>query len=327
MTLIALSRPLCYLEWLGFASSEMIQWSGEIKVFLFTGYRTASVIIALTDGELHDDLFFYAETEVRNLKDKWFIQIITMWLSMWWIRSNTVTLYITTLILFSWGRNGVIASVRFTHPSPVVFLTTAWGPNDLLPPQTVQVVHVNAHKSLRLYLNFECRQTRVDGRDEGGYLQKLWEVLGVIKCQHHRYHYRENEVFHQCSVWCTGICVTFLLSDEVWITLLNSNRVLVQLLVKSSERSDKHMTIFPHVLDDVVKCWGVIEPRCWASSCFCCESVCIPDRPTVPEVWVPQFTVWGWRTSMRHRCVISLAFIFNLMSYNIWASGSEIDRL
>lgn len=36
-------------------------------MFLFTGYRTASVIIALTDGELHDDLFFYAETEVRNL--------------------------------------------------------------------------------------------------------------------------------------------------------------------------------------------------------------------------------------------------------------------
>lgn len=28
------------------------------------GYRTASVIIALTDGELHEDLFFYAEREV-----------------------------------------------------------------------------------------------------------------------------------------------------------------------------------------------------------------------------------------------------------------------
>lgn len=30
------------------------------------GYRTASVIIALTDGELHEDLFFYAEREVRR---------------------------------------------------------------------------------------------------------------------------------------------------------------------------------------------------------------------------------------------------------------------
>ncbi|GAA6088971.1 anthrax toxin receptor 1-like isoform X1, partial [Tachysurus ichikawai] len=27
------------------------------------GYRTASVIIALTDGELHEDLFYYAERE------------------------------------------------------------------------------------------------------------------------------------------------------------------------------------------------------------------------------------------------------------------------
>ena len=32
-----------------------------------SGYRTASVIIALTDGELHEDLFFYAEREVRHL--------------------------------------------------------------------------------------------------------------------------------------------------------------------------------------------------------------------------------------------------------------------
>ena len=30
------------------------------------GYRSASVIIALTDGELHEDLFFYAEREVRG---------------------------------------------------------------------------------------------------------------------------------------------------------------------------------------------------------------------------------------------------------------------
>lgn len=29
-------------------------------------YRTASVIIALTDGELHEDLFYYAEREVRK---------------------------------------------------------------------------------------------------------------------------------------------------------------------------------------------------------------------------------------------------------------------
>uniref|UniRef100_A0A8D2PI81 Anthrax toxin receptor 1 n=1 Tax=Zosterops lateralis melanops TaxID=1220523 RepID=A0A8D2PI81_ZOSLA len=31
------------------------------------GYRTASVIIALTDGELHEDLFFYSEREVSDL--------------------------------------------------------------------------------------------------------------------------------------------------------------------------------------------------------------------------------------------------------------------
>lgn len=32
--------------------------------FVYLGYRTASVIIALTDGELHEDLFFYSEREV-----------------------------------------------------------------------------------------------------------------------------------------------------------------------------------------------------------------------------------------------------------------------
>lgn len=32
------------------------------------GYRSASVIIALTDGELHEDLFYYAEREVG---DRW----------------------------------------------------------------------------------------------------------------------------------------------------------------------------------------------------------------------------------------------------------------
>lgn len=35
------------------------------KLFFCKGYRTASVIIALTDGELHEDLFYYAEREVK----------------------------------------------------------------------------------------------------------------------------------------------------------------------------------------------------------------------------------------------------------------------
>lgn len=35
-----------------------------LKNSLYLGYRTASVIIALTDGELHEDLFFYSEREV-----------------------------------------------------------------------------------------------------------------------------------------------------------------------------------------------------------------------------------------------------------------------
>lgn len=38
-----------------------------LKRFVCSGYRTASVIIALTDGELHEDLFFYSEREVSNL--------------------------------------------------------------------------------------------------------------------------------------------------------------------------------------------------------------------------------------------------------------------
>lgn len=37
---------------------------------LCEGYRTASVIIGLTDGELLEDLFYYAEREVRMMKDR-----------------------------------------------------------------------------------------------------------------------------------------------------------------------------------------------------------------------------------------------------------------
>ncbi|KAG8141172.1 hypothetical protein E2320_006829 [Naja naja] len=33
------------------------------------GYRTASVIIALTDGELHEDLFFYSEQEANRSRE------------------------------------------------------------------------------------------------------------------------------------------------------------------------------------------------------------------------------------------------------------------
>ncbi|XP_019478162.1 anthrax toxin receptor 1-like [Meleagris gallopavo] len=33
------------------------------------GYRTASVIIALTDGELHEDLFFYSEREANRSRE------------------------------------------------------------------------------------------------------------------------------------------------------------------------------------------------------------------------------------------------------------------
>lgn len=45
-----------------------------------------------------------------------------------------------------------------------------------------------------------------------------------------------------------------------------------------------------------------------------CESVSVPDRPTDLEVWVPQFTAWGWRTSMRHRCV----FVCTIMCPDVW---------
>uniref|UniRef100_A0A669EXC0 ANTXR cell adhesion molecule 1 n=1 Tax=Oreochromis niloticus TaxID=8128 RepID=A0A669EXC0_ORENI len=44
-------------------ASEQI-YHGNIE-----GYRTASVIIALTDGELHEDLFFYAERELAKIAD------------------------------------------------------------------------------------------------------------------------------------------------------------------------------------------------------------------------------------------------------------------
>lgn len=42
---------------------------GYLQWMMSTGYRSASVIIALTDGELHEDLFYYAEREVGEVKN------------------------------------------------------------------------------------------------------------------------------------------------------------------------------------------------------------------------------------------------------------------
>ncbi|EPY74874.1 anthrax toxin receptor 1 isoform 6 [Camelus ferus] len=41
----------------------------EYKAQSMRRYRTASVIIALTDGELHEDLFFYSERELARIAD------------------------------------------------------------------------------------------------------------------------------------------------------------------------------------------------------------------------------------------------------------------
>ncbi|KAI3372430.1 hypothetical protein L3Q82_022915 [Scortum barcoo] len=51
------------------ASEQIYYGNTEAAVtefFLSAGYRTASVIIALTDGELHEDLFYYAEREANR---------------------------------------------------------------------------------------------------------------------------------------------------------------------------------------------------------------------------------------------------------------------
>uniref|UniRef100_A0A4W6G8A1 Anthrax toxin receptor 1 n=1 Tax=Lates calcarifer TaxID=8187 RepID=A0A4W6G8A1_LATCA len=54
-----------------FMHEGILRASEQIYYGNTEGYRTASVIIALTDGELHEDLFYYAEREVKyvTLKD------------------------------------------------------------------------------------------------------------------------------------------------------------------------------------------------------------------------------------------------------------------
>uniref|UniRef100_A0A8D0CWN0 Anthrax toxin receptor 1 n=1 Tax=Sander lucioperca TaxID=283035 RepID=A0A8D0CWN0_SANLU len=49
-----------------FMHEGILRASEQIYYGNTEGYRTASVIIALTDGELHEDLFYYAEREVRD---------------------------------------------------------------------------------------------------------------------------------------------------------------------------------------------------------------------------------------------------------------------
>lgn len=63
---LTLIMPHGYLQWKIRQGCEI---TAEVtKFFMSAGYRTASVIIALTDGELHEDLFYYAEREVRKMK-------------------------------------------------------------------------------------------------------------------------------------------------------------------------------------------------------------------------------------------------------------------
>ncbi len=141
------------------------------EFFLSAAYLTASVIIALTDGELHEDLFYYPEREVREIKrgemgQTNYNQVKHMWLSTGWIRSNTVILYITTLIS-SLSREKLGQSVGFIHPSPQV-LTSALRSNNLFAPQTHSGTTDEGVQKPEALLSFECLQTHVDARDEVG---------------------------------------------------------------------------------------------------------------------------------------------------------------
>ncbi|KAF7665658.1 hypothetical protein LDENG_00136060 [Lucifuga dentata] len=49
-----------------FMHEGILRASEQIYYGNSEGYRTASVIIALTDGELHEDLFYYAEREANR---------------------------------------------------------------------------------------------------------------------------------------------------------------------------------------------------------------------------------------------------------------------
>uniref|UniRef100_A0A8C6L5M1 ANTXR cell adhesion molecule 1 n=1 Tax=Nothobranchius furzeri TaxID=105023 RepID=A0A8C6L5M1_NOTFU len=52
-----------------FMHEGILRASEQIYYGNVEGYRTASVIIALTDGELHEDLFYYAERELAKIAD------------------------------------------------------------------------------------------------------------------------------------------------------------------------------------------------------------------------------------------------------------------
>uniref|UniRef100_A0A8C2H902 ANTXR cell adhesion molecule 1a n=1 Tax=Cyprinus carpio TaxID=7962 RepID=A0A8C2H902_CYPCA len=52
-----------------FMHEGLLRASEQIYYGNTEGYRTASVIIALTDGELHEDLFYYAERELAKIAD------------------------------------------------------------------------------------------------------------------------------------------------------------------------------------------------------------------------------------------------------------------
>ena len=87
-----------------------------------------------------------------------------------------------------------------------------------------------------------------------------------INTRLHRDHYLEIKYLFgiQASVWHRHTVVKWRLNN-----IIHQEHGVAQLLVKSRWSPDKHEAFWLAVM----KCRGVIEPRCWASSCFCCESV------------------------------------------------------
>lgn len=74
-------------------------------------------------------------------------------------------------------------------------------------------------------------------------------------------------------------CLAFWHACDISIVTWHLNNIIhqehgiAQFSCKISLAARQTRAFSDFVLDGVMKCRGVIESRCWASSCFCCESV------------------------------------------------------
>lgn len=161
-----------------------------------------------------------------------------------WERWKEVTQIITRWKKNTWWSRSNNCPLKYDHFDP---LPQVWK-NGV---KSVRFIHKRTE-----VLWFICSLDRSGTTGKGSQAPSSW-IYFVMWCQN-----SEGVLFRNEVIW--HVCSVCHLCDIVW----RLNNVIYQELPNFLCNRIRGQTW----LDGVVEYRGVIESRCWASSCFCCES-------------------------------------------------------